>query len=165
MNGFEDGARSRPGRSVGVGESFLMSGENASRSEIRLPGDRVQEQLVESILSAGRPVMAIINAGRPLLFPTLFSGARAILYTWFLGSEAGNAKADELFGVESPPSKLPMSFSRVERLISIFYKHKSTAVPSQSQQCIDLAAGAAYPFGFGLSYTIFEYTDLTLERT
>ncbi len=95
---------------LSIGESWNMSGEAKSKSNIHLPG--VQEELVKAIQATGKPVVVLINAGRPLVFNDTADTVPAILYTWWLGTEAGNAIADVLFGDYNPSGKLPMTFPR-----------------------------------------------------
>ena len=154
---------------LSIGERFDMSGEAKSRSNIHLPG--VQEDLVKAIQATGKPVVVLINAGRPLVFNWTADNVPAILYTWWLGSEAGNAIADVLFGDYNPSAKLPMSFPRDEGQIPIYYNHFNTGRPAQNQSntnyvsaYIDLDNGPKFPFGYGLSYTTFEYSDLKLSK-
>lgn len=154
---------------LSIGERFNMSGEAKSRSNIHLPG--VQEDLVKEIIAIGKPVVILINAGRPLIFNWTADNAPAILYTWWLGSEAGNAIADVLFGDYNPSGKLPISFPRDEGQIPIYYNHFNTGRPAQNKAntsyvsaYIDLENGPKYPFGFGLSYTTFQYSDLKLSK-
>ncbi|MDZ4331569.1 MAG: glycoside hydrolase family 3 N-terminal domain-containing protein, partial [Flavobacterium sp.] len=106
---------------LSIGERADMSGEAKSRSNIHLPG--VQEELVKAIQATGKPVVVLINAGRPLVFNWTADNVPAIAYTWWLGSEAGNAIADVLFGDYNPSGKLPMSFPREEGQIPIYYNH------------------------------------------
>lgn len=154
---------------LSIGERFNMSGEAKSRSNIHLPG--VQEDLVKEIIATRKPVVILINAGRPLIFNWTADNAPAILYTWWLGSEAGNAIADVLFGDYNPSGKLPISFPRDEGQIPIYYNHFNTGRPAQNKSntsyvsaYIDLENGPKYPFGFGLSYTTFQYSDLKLSK-
>jgi beta-glucosidase len=146
-----------------------MTGEAKSRSNIHLPG--VQEALIRAIQATGKPVVVLINAGRPLIFNWTSDNVPAILYTWWLGTEAGDAIADVLFGDYNPSAKLPMSFPRTEGQIPIYYNHLSTGRPPDNDSIpfyrsgyIDLPSNPAYPFGFGLSYTKFDYSDLTLDK-
>jgi beta-glucosidase len=154
---------------LSIGEKFDMSGEARSRSNIHLPG--VQEDLVKAIMATGKPVVVLINAGRPLIFNWTADNAPAILYTWWLGSEAGNAIADVLFGDVNPSAKLTMSFPREEGQIPIYYNKFNTGRPFENNQhsmyrsaYIDLPGSPKFPFGFGLSYTTFEYSDLKLSK-
>lgn len=154
---------------LSVGERRDMSGEAKSRSSIRLPG--VQEELIKTILATGKPVVVLINAGRPLVFDWVADNAPAILYTWWLGSEAGNAIADVLFGDYNPSAKLPMTFPRSEGQIPIYYSYFNTGRPATSDKdrfyrsaYIDESIYPKFEFGYGLSYTSFEYSNLKLNK-
>jgi beta-glucosidase len=154
---------------LSVGEKRDMSGEAKSRSSIRLPG--VQEDLIKAIHATGKPVVVLINAGRPLVFNWTADNIPAILYTWWLGSEAGNAIADVLFGDYNPAGKLPMSFPLNEGQIPIYYSSFNTGRPATSDSdkfyrssYIDLSIYPKYEFGYGLSYTSFEYSSLQLNK-
>src|SRR5690606_12629203 len=112
---------------VAVGETFDMSGEAKSRASIHLPG--VQEDLIKELKKSGKPVVVLIMAGRPLIFNWTADNADAILYTWWLGSEAGHAMANVLFGDYNPSGKLPMTFPRSEGQIPLFYNYNNTGRP------------------------------------
>jgi beta-glucosidase len=134
-----------------------------------LPG--VQEELVKAIQATGKPVVVLINAGRPLVFNYTADAVPAILYTWWLGTEAGNAIADVLFGDYNPSGKLPMSFPRDEGQIPIYYNHFNTGRPAPNETATnyvsaytDLKNSPKFPFGYGLSYTTFDYSDLKLSK-
>ena len=153
-----------------VGERRDMSGEAKSRSNIHLPG--VQEDLIKAIYATGKPVVVLINAGRPLIFKWTSEHVPAILYTWWLGSEAGDAIADVLFGDYNPSAKLPISFPRTEGQIPIYYSHFNTGRPAMNDSdrfyrsaYIDLSIYPQYEFGYGLSYASFEYSNLKLSST
>lgn len=153
---------------MSVGERWDMSGEAKSKSNIHLPG--IQEDLIKEIQKTGKPVVIMINAGRPLVFDWTAKNMPTIVYTWWLGSEAGNAIADVLFGDYNPSGKLPMSFPRSEGQIPIYYNHLSTGKPAENDEdrnyrsaYIDLKNSPQFPFGYGLSYTTFEYKDLKLS--
>ncbi|MBC7949999.1 MAG: beta-glucosidase BglX [Chitinophagaceae bacterium] len=155
---------------MNVGEAHDMSGEAKSRSNIHLPG--AQEELIKAIQATGKPVVVLINAGRPLVFNWTADNVPAILYTWWLGTEAGNAIADVLFGDYNPSAKLPMSFPRTEGQIPIYYNHYNSGRPAKTDSdlnyvsaYIDLPNSPKFPFGFGLSYTQFEYGDISLSKT
>ena len=154
---------------LSIGERYDMSGEAKSRSNIHLPG--VQEDLIKELQKTGKPIVILINAGRPLIFNWTADTMPTIVYTWWLGSEAGNAIADVLFGDYNPSGKLPMSFPREEGQIPIYYNHFSTGRPSVNEDkiyksaYIDLPTTPKFPFGFGLSYTTFKYSDLKLSKT
>ena len=155
---------------LSIGEKRDMSGEAKSRSNLHLPG--VQEDLVKAIQATGKPVVVLINAGRPLVFNWTADNVPAIVYTWWLGTEAGNAIADVLFGDYNPSGKLPMTFPREVGQIPIYYNHYSTGRPAKNESetnyvsaYIDLKNSPKYPFGYGLSYTKFNYTNLKLSST
>ena len=153
---------------MNVGEAANWSGEAKSRSSIHLPG--VQEELIKAIYATGKPVVVMINAGRPLVFNWTADHVPAILYTWWLGTEAGSAIAGVLFGDYNPSAKLPMSFPRDEGQIPIYYNHFNTGRPAKNDSdlnyvssYIDLPNSPKFPFGYGLSYTTFSYSDITLN--
>ena len=112
----------------------------------------------------------MINAGRPLIFNWTADNVPAIVYTWWLGTEAGDAIADVLFGDYNPSGKLPMSFPRAEGQIPIYYNHFSTGRPAKNDSdlnyvssYIDLPNSPKFPFGYGLSYTNFSYSNISLS--
>ncbi len=151
-----------------IGERHNMSGEAKSRSDLHIPG--VQEDLVKAVMATGKPVVVLVNAGRPLIFNWTADNAPAILYTWWLGTEAGNAIADVLFGDYNPSGKLPMTFPREVGQVPIYYNHFSTGRPAKDEDAknyvsayIDLKNSPKFPFGYGLSYTKFNYSDLKLS--
>jgi beta-glucosidase len=155
---------------MAVGEHFDMTGEAKSRANIHIPG--VQEDLVKAIVETGQPVVVLTMSGRPMIFNYTADHANAILQTWWLGSEAGNAIADVLFGDYNPAGKLPMSFPRSEGQIPVYYNYKSTGRPSQNDLGINYRSGyndmvnsPRYAFGYGLSYTTFAMSDLKLSKT
>ena len=154
---------------LSVGEFWNSSGEAKSKSNIHLPG--VQEDLIKAIQATGKPVVVLVNAGRPLIFNWTSENVPAILYTWWLGSEAGNAIADVLFGDYNPSGKLPMTFPRDEGQIPIYYNHLNTGRPAQNEPVTNYASGytdiknsPVYAFGHGLSYTTFGYSDLKISN-
>ncbi|WP_456312986.1 glycoside hydrolase family 3 N-terminal domain-containing protein [Pseudomonas shirazensis] len=153
---------------LSIGERRDMSGEAKSRSDLHLPG--VQEDLVKAIQATGKPVVVLINAGRPLIFNWTADNVPAIVYTWWLGTEAGNAIANVLFRDYNPSGKLPMTFPREVGQIPIYYNHFSTGRPAPNENStgyvssyIDLKNSPKFPFGYGLSYTKFNYSDLKLS--
>ncbi len=155
---------------LSIGERRDMSGEAKSRSNICIPG--VQEDLLKELLATGKPVVVLINAGRPLVFNFTADHAPAILYTWWLGSEAGNAIADVLFGDYNPSAKLPITFPRSVGQIPIYYSHFNTGRPATSDNnhkynssYLDVSIFPKYEFGYGLSYTTFAYSNLQLNTT
>ena len=152
-----------------IGENRDMSGEARCRSNINIPG--VQEDLLKEIIKTGKPVVVLINAGRPLVFNYTSEHATAILYTWWLGSQAGNAMADVLFGDYNPSAKLPMTFPRAVGQIPIYYNHYNTGRPCvndsnhiYNSSYKDLSVYPAYAFGYGLSYTRFSLQHLYLNK-
>ena len=154
---------------LSIGEKRDMSGEAKSRSNINIPG--VQEDLLKELLATGKPVVVLINAGRPLVFNYTADHAPAILYTWWLGSEAGNAIADVLFGDVNPSAKLPMTFPLSVGQVPIYYNHFNTGRPATNDNnhiynssYTDLSIFPKYAFGYGLSYTDFKYTDLKISK-
>jgi len=155
---------------LSVGEKRDMSGEAKSRSNIHLPG--VQENLIKAVYETGKPVIVMINAGRPLIFNWTADNVPSILYTWWLGSEAGNAIADVVFGDYNPSAKLPLTFPRAEGQLPIYYNYLNTGRPAPDNDEFvnnyrsgynDLQKSPKFPFGFGLSYTTFKYDALTLS--
>ncbi|HSE40702.1 MAG TPA: glycoside hydrolase family 3 C-terminal domain-containing protein, partial [Acidobacteriota bacterium] len=152
---------------VVIGEAANLSGEANSRASLDLPGK--QEQLVRAIKQTGKPFVIVLMNGRPLTIPWLAENSPAILESWFLGVEAGNAIADVLFGDVNPSGKLPVSFPRHVGQIPIYYNHKNTGRPPSGEQYtskyLDVAGTPLYPFGFGLSYTSFRYDQLRLSST
>lgn len=153
-----------------AGEKRDMSGEAKSRSSLQFPG--VQEELIKALVATGKPVVVLIAAGRPLVFNYTADNAKAVVYTWWLGTQAGNAIADVLFGDYNPSGKLPMTFPRTEGQIPIYYNYFNTGRPAKSETdtryvsaYIDLLNSPKYPFGFGLSYTNFSYGDIKLNKT
>jgi len=153
---------------LSLGEAHNMSGEAKSRSSLQLPG--VQEELLKEIYKTGKPVVLLLNSGRPLIFNWAADHVPAILYTWWLGTEAGNSIADVVFGNYNPAGKLPISFPRTEGQIPIYYNHFNTGRPAKDENdknyvsaYIDLQNSPRYPFGYGLSYTDFNISDLKLS--
>ncbi|MBL0087948.1 MAG: beta-glucosidase BglX [Ideonella sp.] len=161
---------------MSLGESADMSGEAKSRADLGLPG--VQDELVQAVHATGKPVVLLVNAGRPLTFNWAAERVNAIAYTWWLGTEAGNAIADVLLGEHNPSARLPISFPRSVGQIPVFYSHFNTGRPvpppdasgaagSQAfrSHYIDSPNAPRYAFGHGLSYTQFAYSDLRLDKT
>lgn len=152
---------------LALGEAYWMSGEAASRSNLDLPG--VQRQLAEEIIALGKPTTTVLMNGRPLTIEWLDSLPGAILETWFLGTEAGPAIAEVLFGDYNPSGKLPMTFPRNVGQIPIFYATKNTGRPfleheKYTSKYLDVPNTPLYPFGYGLSYSTFIYSDLALDK-
>lgn len=153
---------------LGIGEHYSMSGEAASRSSINVPG--VQEDLAKALFKLGKPVVVVLMNGRPLDLSWLDENAPAMLETWFLGTQAGHAMADVIFGDYNPAGKLTVTFPRNLGQVPIFYNHKNTGRPFDANdkyttRYLDVPNTPLYPFGYGLSYTTFEYSDLQLSKT
>ncbi|MCA6066180.1 glycoside hydrolase family 3 C-terminal domain-containing protein [Chryseobacterium sp. RG1] len=153
-----------------LGEGSSMSGEAKSRSNLHFTG--VQEDLLKEIAKTGKPIVLMINAGRPLVFDWAADNIPTIIYTWWLGTEAGNSIADVLFGTVNPGGKLPMTFPRTEGQIPVYYNHYNTGRPAKNNTdrnyvsaYIDLDNDPKFPFGYGLSYTQFKYSDMILSST
>lgn len=149
-----------------LGEKGSMSGEARSRSSIELPG--VQNELAEEIFKTGKPVVVVLMNGRPLSINNISKKADAIVEAWFLGIKSGDAIADVLFGNYNPSGKLPVTFPRSVGQIPIYYNHKNTGRPGDlnnnySSKYVDLEMTPLYPFGYGLSYTTFSYSDIKLS--
>jgi beta-glucosidase len=150
-----------------VGERAWMSGEAASRSDIGLPGP--QEALIHALAGAGKPLVVVLMNGRPLAIPEVSADAGALVEAWWLGTETGNALADVLSGKYNPSGKLAMSFPRSEGQIPVFYNHKNTGRPFDpnskwTSKYIDAPNTPLFPFGYGLSYTTFEYSQLASDK-
>ncbi len=154
---------------LSIGERRDMSGEAKSRSNLNIPG--VQEDLLKELLTTGKPIVVLINTGRPLVFNFTVDNAQAVLYTWWLGSEAGNAIADLLFGDYNPSAKLTMTFPLSVGQIPIYYNHFNTGRPALNDEdrfyrsaYTDLSIYPKFEFGYGLSYTSFQYSELHLSK-
>lgn len=152
-----------------LGESNTMNGEGASRSDITIP--EPQRELLKALYKTGKPIVLVLSTGRPLALEWENAHIPAILCTWALGDQAGHAIADVLFGDVNPSAKLTTSFPRNVGQCPIYYNHKNTGRPWPDDQpyqkftsCyIDVLNSPLYPFGYGLSYTTFAYSDVTLE--
>lgn len=154
---------------MALGETYDMSGESKSRASILLPGD--QEKLFAAVSATGKPVVVLMMAGRPLIFNNVADKAQSILYTWWLGTEAGNAIADVLYGKYNPAAKLPVTLPRSMGQIPIYYAQNNTGRPYNTQKSklylsayIDEQNTPRYAFGYGLSYTSFAYSDLKVTN-
>lgn len=150
-----------------LGESQGMSGEAASRSDISIPLN--QQNLAKALYETGKPIVLVLMNGRPLTLEWEDAHLQAILETWFGGSQAGNAIADILFGKENPSAKLTITFPRNVGQIPIYYNMKSTGRPYEEEnkytsKYLDVENTPLYPFGYGLSYTNFQYYDLKLSK-
>ena len=155
---------------VSVGESWDWSAEAKSRSDISLPG--VQEDLVKALHATGKPLVVLLNAGRPMVFNWIADHVPNVAYTWWLGSEAGHAIADVLWGDHNPSARLPISFPRSVGQIPVYYNHFNTGRPAVDGKPEDFKSGyidspnaPRFAFGHGLSYTKFAYGGLKLSQT
>ncbi|HEX8068649.1 MAG TPA: beta-glucosidase BglX [Pyrinomonadaceae bacterium] len=151
---------------VAVGETAEMSGEAAARASLDLPGRQLE--LLRAIHETGKPYVVVLMNGRPLAINWLAENSPAILETWFAGTEAGDAIADVLFGDVNPGGKLPVTFPRAAGQEPLYYNHKNTGRPPDpnnkySSKYLDVPWTPLYPFGYGLSYTQFQYSNLTLS--
>jgi beta-glucosidase len=153
---------------LAIGESENMSGEAQSRTEITVPAP--QQALADAVAAVGKPMVVILKNGRALALEGAVKNAPAILVTWFLGSESGNAVADVLFGAYSPSGRLPVSFPREPGQQPYHYAHKPTGRPNPSPDKLEpyktryrsIPNSALYAFGHGLTYGRIEYSDLSL---
>lgn len=154
-----------------LGEAAEMTGEAASRTDLGIPD--VQRKLLEALLKTGKPVVLVLFAGRPMALVWEQQNVPAILDVWFPGSEAGTAIADVLFGNVNPSGKLSTTFPQNVGQIPLYYNHKNTGRPLPDGQWfqkfrsnyLDVSNDPLYPFGFGLSYTTFNYSDVSLSKT
>ena len=155
---------------LALGESADMTGEAASRTDISIPGR--QMALAEKIFATGKPAAVVLFNGRPLTIEDLDKSAPAIVEAWFGGTEAGNALADVLFGDVNPSAKITMTFPRNMGQVPIFYNTKNTGRPFDpskqddkfKSRYIDCPNTPLYPFGYGLSYTTFVYSEVKLNK-
>lgn len=151
---------------MALGENYQQSGEAASRSTLNLPGN--QQQLLEEVSKLGKPVIVVLMAGRPLTIGWMAKNSPGILNTWHLGVMGGQAIAETLFGLNNPSGKLTITFPRNVGQIPIYYSMKNTGRPfdandKYTSKYIDVSNEPLYPFGYGLSYTSFEYSNLKLS--
>jgi beta-glucosidase len=147
-----------------LGETHDMSGEAASRQSLDLPGR--EQELMEKVVAAGKPVVLVLVNGRPLNITWASLHVPAILESWYPGTEGGNAVARLLFGDVVPGGKLPFSWPRNVGQIPINYAHNTTQAPEdQAKRYWDVESTPLYPFGFGLSYSQFTFSDLHLSKT
>jgi beta-glucosidase len=152
-----------------LGESAEMSGESSSRSDLNIP--QAQKDLLQDLLKTGKPVVLVLFTGRPLTIKWENESVPAILNVWFGGSEAGYAIADVLFGDVNPSGKLTTTWPQNVGQVPLYYNHKSTGRPLPEGQWfqkfrsnyLDVSNDPVYPFGYGLSYTNFSYSDVKLN--
>ncbi len=151
-----------------VGEASEMSGEAASRTEITIPES--QKKLIRALAKTGKPLVLVVMTGRPLALTEENELAASILVTWHAGMEAGNAVADVLFGNYNPSGKLSATFPRNLGQVPIYYNHKNTGRPSApnspkfQSNYLDVPNSPLFPFGYGLSYTSFSYSDFSIDK-
>jgi beta-glucosidase len=179
-----DAAKASDAVLVFLGEESILSGEAHSRADINLPGN--QADLVRTLRKAGKPLVAVILAGRPLTLGNIIDQVDALLFAWHPGTMGGPAIADVLFGRESPSGKLPATFPRMAGQIPVYYNQKNTGKPATAETFVhiddipvrlpqyssgfvsnhlDAGYTPQYPFGYGLSYTRFEYSDIKLDES
>ena len=153
-----------------LGESAEMSGESSSRTNLEIP--QAQKDLLNALLKTGKPVVLVLFDGRPLVLKEENETVPAILNVWFAGTEAGAAIADVLFGDVNPSGKLTTTFPRSVGQVPIYYAHKNTGRPLANKECkfekfrsiyLDERNEPLFPFGFGLSYTNFDYSNLKIS--
>lgn len=154
---------------MSLGEHGLQSGEGRSRTDIGLPG--VQQELLEAVYKVNPNIVLVLNNGRPLAIPWADAHIPAIVEAWQLGTQSGNAIAQVLYGDYNPSGKLPMTFPRNVGQVPIYYNYKNTGRPFMTEpdsvfwsHYIDEKNTPLYPFGYGLSYAKFEYSDLSLSQ-
>jgi beta-glucosidase len=149
-----------------MGETSGMSSEASSRARLELPG--IQEQMLEAAVETGKPVVLVLENGRPLVISWAAEHVPAILETWFAGTEGGNAAADVLFGDVNPGGKLPVSWPRSSGQEPLYYNHNLTHEPEDrpnfTSRYWDVSSKPLYPFGYGLSYTTFKFDNLRLSK-
>jgi beta-glucosidase len=150
-----------------LGETTNMSSESASRASMDLPG--IQPQLLEAVASSGKPVILVLENGRPLDLRWASKHIPAILEAWYPGTEGGNAVADVLFGDVNPGGKLPISWAHAAGEEPLYYNHNLTHEPEDrpnfTSRYWDVQSKPLYPFGYGLSYTTFKFDNLHLSKT
>ena len=153
-----------------LGEHSFQSGEGRSRTKIGLPG--VQQQLLEAVYRVNKNIILVLMNGRPLAIPWAAEHIPTILETWQLGTETGDAIAQVLFGTYNPSGKLPMTFPRSVGQCPIYYNHYNTGRPRPKSKdevffshYTDESVNPLYPFGYGLSYTTFQYSNLMIDTT
>jgi len=151
-----------------LGESSSWSGEASSMSDIGI--QKVQQNLLKALLGTGKPVVLVLINGRPMTLPWETANVSAILEAWAGGTEAGNAVASILFGDYNPSGKLTTTFPASVGQIPLYYNHKNTGRPMDpdnkfTSKYLDISNDPLYPFGYGLSYTTFEYSDIRLSKT
>jgi beta-glucosidase len=170
-DGFEEALRLARDSDVviaALGERADMSGEAASRATLTLPG--IQQEFLKALYDTGTPVVFVVMAGRPLNLSWAHEHIPAIVNAWFLGTQSGNAIAEVLFGEYNPGGKLPATYPRSVGQVPVYYNHKNTGRPENPEdrftsKYIDSPTSPLYPFGYGLSYTTFAYSNLRPSDT
>lgn len=171
-SGFEAAKKAAAAADVVVmvlGEHGFQSGEGRSRTDLNLPG--VQQELLEEVYKVNPNIVLVLNNGRPLSIPWAAEHVPAIVEAWHLGTQTGNAVAQVLYGDYNPSGKLPMSFPRNVGQVPIYYNKYSTGRPIDSDKNVfwshytDVEKTPQFPFGFGLSYTTFDYKNLKINKT
>ena len=146
-----------------LGEQQKMSGEAASRESLDLPGD--EERLLEAVAATGKPIVLVLLNGRPLDIRWASAHIPAILDVWYPGTQGGNAVANLLFGDAVPGGKLPFTWPRDAGQVPIYYAHNTTQAPeNQGKRYWDEESTPLYPFGYGLSYSNFKFSNLKLNH-
>jgi beta-glucosidase len=151
-----------------VGEASEMSGEAASRTDITIPES--QKKLIRALAKTGKPFVLVVMSGRPLAITEENELASSILLSWHAGIEAGNAIADVLFGNYNPSGKLSVTFPRNVGQVPVYYNHKNTGRPSADNSpkfqsnYLDAPISPLFPFGYGLSYTTFTFSDFSIDK-
>ncbi|MCG9791017.1 beta-glucosidase BglX [Flavobacterium algicola] len=171
-SGFQEAIKAAKGADVVVmvlGEHGLQSGEGRSRTDLGLPG--VQQELLEQVYKVNPNIVLVLNNGRPLAIPWADENIPSIVEAWHLGTQSGNAIAQVLYGDYNPSGKLPMTFPRNVGQVPIYYNYKNTGRPVMNEpesvfwsHYSDEKNTPLYPFGYGLSYTQFEYSNLELNQ-
>lgn len=186
-DGFDEALRVAADSDVIVfvgGEESILSGEAHSRADIRLPG--AQEALLLELAKLNKPIVLVVMAGRPIVLANVLDSVDAVLMAWHPGTMAGDALSGLLFGDESPSGRLPITWPKAVGQIPIYYNHKNTGRPPEPDEFVqldDIPVGAwqsslgndshyldigylpEFPFGFGLTYSDFEYSDVSLSRS
>jgi beta-glucosidase len=155
-----------------LGEHCDMSGEAHSRAYLGLPGR--QQELLDALHATGKPIVGVLMSGRPLVIPRMAEKLTALLLAWHAGIRTGRAVGDLLFGTANPSGKLTTTFPRAEGQIPIYYASKSTGRPAEGEgtlqfdeafksSYLDVPNTPLFPFGYGLTYTTFHYSHLSVE--
>ncbi|HEU0296338.1 MAG TPA: glycoside hydrolase family 3 C-terminal domain-containing protein, partial [Anaerolineales bacterium] len=149
-----------------LGEHPRRSGENSNVSDLGLPPG--QAEFVSAMAALGKPLVLVVFAGRPLAITRQVAQSDAVIYAWHPGIEGGAALGEILFGIETPTARLPITFPRATGQVPVYYNHKNSGRPVTTEgqfktRYVDLPTAPLFPFGYGLTYTSFEYTNLRLS--